>query len=314
MVKFIANDWKKGTTFCLPQKWCEKITEELKNGTMFSDAEITNNGYFCETSDKSLIFISESVKNYITGVHFSADEARYFSDCLPDEGDKLLILDSETQAIYPVQFVLSVSLENDVPCLDFKLVSLLDNKTSYSMDAHMNNSWKLLHSKDVYMTASEKMYQDTFIHKEYVLQVCSKFAAYLEAKGLIDEAEALRERAIVHDNSKITNQEEFNALTGIIDEKSCLENASAQLTKFKQDSIRLHWQNNAHHPEHFEDYDEMSKLDRMEMCCDWMSRSLQYKSDLLSFVKTRQEERFHFSDTMFEEVYHYCEILVALYA
>ena len=75
----------------------------------------------------------------------------------------------------------------------------------------------------------------------------------------------------------------------------------------------LHWRNNSHHPEHFENYEEMSKLDKIEMACDWMARSLQYKSNLLEFVKTRQNDRFHFSNSMFDEVYNYCKILLSLY-
>ena len=103
------------------------------------------------------------------------------------------------------------------------------------------------------------------------------------------------------------------ALTSIVSDKSCLENASVPLSTLKQNSIMLHWKNNSHHPEHFDNYEEMSKVDRMEMACDWMARSLQFKSNLLEFAKTRQEDRFHFSEAMFEEVYNYCEILVSLY-
>ena len=132
-------------------------------------------------------------------------------------------------------------------------------------------------------------------------------------KGFYSEARELRSRALVHDNSKIDNYDEFFALTSIVNDKSCLENAGTPLSVLKQNSIKLHWKNNSHHPEHFENYEEMSTIDRMEMACDWMARSLQYKSNLLEFVKTRQEERFHFTDAMFKEVYKYCTILKALY-
>ena len=53
----------------------------------------------------------------------------------------------------------------------------------------------------------------------------------------------------------------------------------------------------------------MSRLDVMEMCCDWHARSVQYETNFLDFVKKRQKDRFHFPIWMFEEIWHYCEIL-----
>ena len=49
---------------------------------------------------------------------------------------------------------------------------------------------------------------------------------YLHKLGQIEDAEDLRERAILHDNSKILNKDEFRALTSIINDKSCLKDAN----------------------------------------------------------------------------------------
>ena len=79
----------------------------------------------------------------------------------------------------------------------------------------------------------------------------------------------------------------------------------------KKDAIALHYKHNAHHPEHFESVLDMEKIDILEMCCDWHARSTQYKTDFLDYVKTAQETRFHFPDWMFQEIWHYCEVLAS---
>lgn len=162
------------------------------------------------------------------------------------------------------------------------------------------------------MNDTEKMYQDTFIHKEYVNYVINVFSTYLKSNNMAQDAIELKRLGIVHDNSKIKNKDEFRALTGIINDKSCLTNASSKLSSFKQDAIELHWKHNEHHPEHFSDIKEMNRLNRLEMVCDWAARALQYKTDLLEFVEKRQEERFHFPELIYDEIYHNCKIITEL--
>ena len=53
----------------------------------------------------------------------------------------------------------------------------------------------------------------------------------------------------------------------------------------------------------------MNEVDILEMCCDWHARSIQYHTDFLSFVKIRQENRFHFPKDMFDKIWKYCLIL-----
>ena len=163
------------------------------------------------------------------------------------------------------------------------------------------------------MTDYEKMIQDTVVHKMFVVQSCEKLARYLEREGATEHAKGLRERAKVHDDSKIVCEDELEALSKIINDKSSLRDSSKLLSSIKKDAIRLHWQHNTHHPDHFNSILDMSILDRMEMVCDWHARSMQYKTDFLSFVKERQENRFHFPDWIFPELYHYCEVLNSEY-
>lgn len=313
-----------GKNICLRNSWRTQIANYLGKDEEsfpfnFKIIEIENGFCLCESiSDnkskkKFQVYLSELVVHYLDGIETpDVNVGLYFNDYLPTENNKLLILNPKNSSILPVLFKLDILNKNLLPCLDFQLVELLSGE-NYTVHSQMKNSWKLLHGSDLYMSDTEKMYQDTFVHKEYVVQVGEKFAKYLEENGLTEDAKMLRERTINHDNSKILNKDEFRALTNIINDKSCLGDAHSKLSAFKQDSIELHWKHNSHHPEHFENYEEMSRMDRLEMVCDWMARSLQYKNDLLSFVETRQIERFHFPELMYEELFHFCKVLVSLY-
>lgn len=157
----------------------------------------------------------------------------------------------------------------------------------------------------------QSLFQETMIHKEFVIESCEKLARYLEKNGATNHARQLRERAIIHDDSKLTNPVEMIALSKLINDNSSMKDPSKQLSPTKKNFLKIHWKNNSHHPEHFESFMDMSKLDIMEMCCDWHARSMQYGSNFLEFVKKRQEERFHFPDWMFAEIWHYCEVLNA---
>lgn len=95
----------------------------------------------------------------------------------------------------------------------------------------------------------------------------------------------------------------------IINDKSSLRDANTPLSQLKKDSIKLHWKHNTHHPEHFESCIDMSKLNIMEMVCDWYARSLQYNSNFLEYIKIQQDTRFHFPEWMFAEIWHYCKVL-----
>lgn len=163
------------------------------------------------------------------------------------------------------------------------------------------------------MTDYEKIFRDTVIHKIYVRKSAEKLARYLENNEAYRYAEIIRQRARVHDDSKMTNVDEMNALSRIINDKSSLRDASKQLSPIVRDAIKLHHKNNSHHPEHYESVMDMSKGDIMEMCCDWHARSCQYGTEFLKFVHEQQKNRFHFPGWMFAEILHYCKVLNSKY-
>lgn len=152
--------------------------------------------------------------------------------------------------------------------------------------------------------------QETMLHKSFVISACIKMSKYLNS---IDERELaimLLNRANIHDNSKLIGPE-LELLSSIYGNQSAFINPNVQLSNSEKDVIEKHWENNRHHPEHFEDFDKMSELDILEMVCDWYARSMQYGTDFLDFVKVRQETRFKFPKNMFEKIYKYCEVLTS---
>lgn len=332
MLKITNTDFTIGVDFRIRNSWRKKIANVLKKEeenfpfhfkiTEILTNEDKTNNFLCESIPDSKgekvekLIVSKTILNYLFGIEVpDMNVGLYFPDYLPFENEKLLILNPNNNLkVYPVAFNLKVEQEvgkKKIAKLDFVLESLIEDIT-YSINTNIKNSWKLLNGTDTYMTDVEKMYQDTFVHKGHVLKVCNLFADYLEKEGFIEDANELRKRAIIHDNSKILNKDEFRALTGIINDKSCLKDSSSKLSSFKQDAIELHWQHNEHHPEHFENVEDMPRLARMEMVCDWAARSIQYNTNLLEFLEKRQEERFHFPTLMYEELVHYCKIILDL--
>lgn len=331
MLKIVNNRIEKGMHFQIRNSWREKIAKMLEIDVehypfTFQVGDLREDGYYCCKSvcndDSDLdckILVTNIILKYLIGIEVEdSNVGVYFQDYLPLEGTSILLFDTLGDKVDPYKFVFITNKVNKkVVSLDLVLKPLLFESMEQFKDLNVSFlnyyiSWKFLHGTDMYMTEKEKMYQDTFIHKEFVEKTCNILADYLESQGLNGDAIALRERAKVHDNSKILNKDEFRALTSIINDKSCLKDASSKLSTYKQDAIELHWKHNTHHPEHFENIENMSRLDRLEMVCDWVARSLQYKTDVLEFVTKRQEDRFHFPELMYDELLCNCKIILNL--
>lgn len=328
MQQILIDNITSGQVFKIRNKWRDKILLllnkdefpfEFKVVDVIRNTTKTENFYLCESIPKDKkekvvkMMVGESIIQYALSIDVDdLNAGLYFRDYIPTEGQKLLITDvKDRKKIYPYQFISAVCMEQKMPCLKFVFKNLMDfSETSFNTFAKC--SWKSLTGSDKYMNDIEKMYQDTFIHKGYVLQVCNTYADYLQASGQTEDAEDLRQRGIVHDNSKILNKDEFNALTSIINDKSSLRDASNQLSIFKQDAIELHWKNNEHHPEHWDDINTMPPRARREFVCDCCARSIQYGTDLLSFMETRLNDRFKFNDMIKDEIMYMCKTVVNL--
>lgn len=149
--------------------------------------------------------------------------------------------------------------------------------------------------------------KDTITHKKYILEVGEKVIESLEKDGKSDLAFELAKRLVVHDNSKISD-EEIDGFIQIQDQGD-MTNPNKIISGQIKKNIEKHWKNNRHHPEHFKDYHEMSEIDIWEMCCDWFSRSLQHKTDFIPFVKIRQKNRFQFDEEFFTNVLSICKYI-----
>jgi len=151
--------------------------------------------------------------------------------------------------------------------------------------------------------------EETFTHKYLVMQSCLKMSKYLHSVGKDDLAIGICRRAVLHDNSKLDDNE-LGAFSKLDSKKAALKDPNICPDEKTKNIIEIHWHKNRHHPEFFTEIGDMAEIDILEMCCDWHARSIQYGTDLIEFAKIRQENRFHFSEEQFEKILNYCKILV----
>ena len=151
---------------------------------------------------------------------------------------------------------------------------------------------------------------DTILHKQLVLESGKILYEYLLEIGEIDLALELLKRCANHDNSKF-NYEEIMSFISIPKDNDGMKNANTKMDDFMQKAISIHWKNNSHHPEYYDDPHDMTELDILEMACDCYSRSLQFGTNLLEFIEIRQKERFNLSLDVFDKYKFYCQVLVS---
>lgn len=142
-------------------------------------------------------------------------------------------------------------------------------------------------------------------HKMYLLKAGQKLIIQLFQKGEEEFALELLKNIMNHDDSK-ANKIEFE---GMADDPDI---DYSYLTKKKFDAIKHHWRNNPHHPEYWARWEEepesiipekpheISKefgenpIYIAEMCCDWVSRSMQYQTDIVHFWEKEAPKRWQF--------------------
>lgn len=149
---------------------------------------------------------------------------------------------------------------------------------------------------------------DLIEHKKLILDCSKVMSNYLYLNGEQELSKKIIERAIIHDNSKLDDNELKNFLELKIKEKA-FKNAKSLLNDYEKEKISVHWKKNRHHLEYFNNIEDMQEIDIIEMVCDWFSRSLQYGTDIIEFAETRQKNRFKFSEDMYKKIIKYCNIL-----
>lgn len=330
MLKINNNKIKEGMRIVLPEEWHEKVLKFSKKETypyefileeIEKDKETKETYYMCKAEKKSggkfaKIALTEYAIRYLLAQEVpDLNIGLSFKEYLPLEDSQILITNTRnpSEVIPGILKVEAELIRKNTICLNFKIYYINGNgftSVKYFCDGSKKSTWKLLLHKDTsYMSDYEKMFQDTIIHKSYVMKSCEKLAKYLEGEGAIIHAKELCERGRVHDDSKISCEDELYALARLINDQSTMHDANQQLNPIQKDAIKLHWKHNDHHPEHYSSELDMPKAAIMEMCCDWHARSMQKGTDFMEYVKTAQEKRFKFPNFMYAEILHYCEVL-----
>ena len=113
--------------------------------------------------------------------------------------------------------------------------------------------------------------------------------------------EQLLKRARVHDDSKLKEPEksEFDKLTPLLKTLTYSSEEYKDLLKQLNVALKHHYENNTHHPEHYENgIDGMNLIDILEMFADWLASTKRMKNgDILKSIDV-SKTRFNMSDKL----------------
>ena len=151
--------------------------------------------------------------------------------------------------------------------------------------------------------------QELVEHKKHILDSCLKVSTYLLKNGEEKLALDLMKRAFVHDVSKLTFQE-FHALDAFDVHEKYSEDNHTKFTEEQLKFLKIHWKNNKHHPEYWDDVNDMKEIDIIEMVCDWHARSIEFNNNLIKYIANRQLVRFAFPEHIYSKILMYAEILL----
>jgi hypothetical protein len=133
--------------------------------------------------------------------------------------------------------------------------------------------------------------QDTKAHIEKVKDLLDLFIEQIFVRGLH------------HDESKLESPEKemYDKYTPLL---SSVAYGSDEYKKYLSEmgeALQHHYENNRHHPEHFEyGIFDMNLLDLIEMFCDWKAASLRVKDgDLRDSIRYNQT-RFKFGNELLD--------------
>lgn len=156
-----------------------------------------------------------------------------------------------------------------------------------------------------------KQLNDISEHKILVFKYCSKLSNFLFEKNQDELALKLMTRGFSHDISKLNN-DEFYGMAMFADDTKSLKDPKEKVSDEKEIYVNLHRDRNRHHPEYWDDADDMKLIDILELCCDWCARSEQFGTDVIEFLETRQDTQFNFSPEIYGEIKKYLILLTNL--
>lgn len=147
-------------------------------------------------------------------------------------------------------------------------------------------------------------------HKKILIDSCRILSVYFLKENKEDFALNLMKRAFVHDISKLSKFE-FHAADAF---DSFSKHTNTRNHDFSDDEkifLNEHWKNNKHHPEHWDDVNNMTDVDIAEMVCDWHARAIEFEDDLITYIEHRQNTRFSFPDNIYSKIIYYANILIS---
>ena len=121
-------------------------------------------------------------------------------------------------------------------------------------------------------------------------------------KFLVFFQQKLLQRMVDHDLSKLQppEMETFSLYTPRLKNLEYGSPAYFACLTEMEDCIHHHYQNNRHHPEHFENgIDDMNLVDLLEMICDWKAASLRTKNGNVFESLQKNRVRFNISDQLY---------------
>lgn len=125
----------------------------------------------------------------------------------------------------------------------------------------------------------------------------------------------LVKRGMRHDYDKIHNMTEkalFDEYTPKL--KSCTYGSDEYKSYLEglKEGLKIHYENNRHHPEHFENgIKGMNLIDLLEMICDWKAASERHADGDVYKSLVINQERFGYSDELFYILKNTVDFLVS---
>ena len=119
---------------------------------------------------------------------------------------------------------------------------------------------------------------------------------------LVDIAKDLLARATMHDKSKLEfpEKEMFDEFVPLLRQLTYGSDEYKEALKSMGTALDHHYENNSHHPEHFDDgINGMTLGDVMEMFCDWLASTLKHNDG--DFIESMEinKNRFNMSDQLY---------------
>ena len=135
-------------------------------------------------------------------------------------------------------------------------------------------------------------------HIRNVSDNCILLGKKLILDGQVEFGTKLIANGLIHDNSKLSGIE--------------LEYLHPDVAKTKLElAVNHHNSTNPHHPEYWQQIDNMPDIFLAEMACDWKSRSEEFGTSIYDWALEEAPKRFNFkkSGEVYRKILKYLELL-----